>query len=77
MGHIIPDAKNCDGLFTKKKGFRVLDLKVMMLPLAMNTVVLEHVGLPLFIQQQNYSKQIDTIKTISSNHTLYKSRSSE
>ena len=55
---LLPDAKNCNSLLTKEKGLRILNLHVLMLPLAMNTVVLEHVGLlhqtnkqPLIIQQ--------------------------
>lgn len=36
---------NSDGLPSKEKGLFVLDLEVKMLPLTVNTVVLEHVGL--------------------------------
>lgn len=41
----IPNTKDSDGLLTKKKGIGVLDLDLMVLPLTVNTVVLEHVGL--------------------------------
>ena len=42
---LLPDTKNCNSLLTKEKSLGVLNLHVFMLPLAVNTVVLEHVGL--------------------------------
>lgn len=41
----IPVAKNSNWFLTEKKGLRVLNLKLMMLPLAVNTVILEHICL--------------------------------
>lgn len=41
----LPDAENSDGLLAKEKGAGVLDLDVVVLPVAVNGVVLEHISL--------------------------------
>lgn len=41
----IPAGMNSDGLFTEEKGLIVLNLEIMMLPLTVDTVILEHIGL--------------------------------
>ena len=48
----IPDAKNCDCLLTKEKGLGVLHFELMVLPLTVNTIILEHVCLQ---QTNNYN----------------------
>jgi len=53
----VPDAENSDWLLTEEKSFVILHLKLMVLPLTVNTVILKHVCL----------QQIDTIYTISQN----------
>lgn len=42
----VPDTKDSDGLLAKEKSLRVLNLDIMMLPLTVNCIILEHVGLP-------------------------------
>lgn len=41
----VPDAEDSDWLLAKEKGLLILDLEFIVFPLAVNTVVLEHVGL--------------------------------
>lgn len=45
MIYMLPDAKNGDGFLAKEKSLLILDLKFMMLPLSMNSVIFEHVCL--------------------------------
>ena len=49
----IPDTKNSDCLLTKEKGLGVLHFEFMVLPLTVNTVILEHVCLQQ--QTNNYN----------------------
>jgi hypothetical protein len=56
---IIPDTKDSDGLLAKEKGLRVLDLEFMMLPLTVNCIILEHVGLRTQTQSPNEKKPIN------------------
>lgn len=51
---MLPDAKNSDRLLAKEKSLLILDLKLMMLPLSMNSVILEHVCLPSTIITGKY-----------------------
>ena len=48
-----PAAKHSNLLLTKEKGLGVLDLDLMVLPLSVYTVILEHVGL----QKQNHTQE--------------------
>lgn len=41
----LPDAENSDGLLAEEKGVRVLHLDVVVLPVTVNGVVLEHICL--------------------------------
>lgn len=45
LKRILPEAENSDRGLTEEKGLLILDLKFIVLPLAMNTVVLKHVCL--------------------------------
>lgn len=42
---MLPYPENSDWLLTKEKGFLIFDLKFMVLPLTVNTVILKHVCL--------------------------------
>lgn len=53
----VPKAKNSNRLLAKEKGFFILNLEFMVFPLAVDTVIFEHVGL---------QEQITNIKEISS-----------
>lgn len=48
----VPDPENSDGLLAEEKGLGVLDLELMVLPWAVNGVILEHVGLKTTITTQ-------------------------
>lgn len=48
-----PAAKHSNLLLTKEKGLGVFDLDLVVLPLSVDSVILEHVGL----QEQNHSKE--------------------
>lgn len=41
----LPETENSDRLLTKEKGFLILNLELVVLPLAVHTVILEHIGL--------------------------------
>lgn len=51
----IPDSKNRDGLVTKEKGVCVLQLHIVMLPAAVDGVVVEHVHLPHTKKKKKHS----------------------
>ena len=48
-----PAAKHSNLLLTKEKGLGVLNLELMVLPLSVHSVILEHVGLQEQSQTQN------------------------
>lgn len=56
---LIPDTKDSDGPLAKEKGLRVLDLEFMMLPLTVNCIILEHVGLHTQAQSPNEKNPIN------------------
>jgi len=43
--HKLPGSENSYFFLTKEKGLSVLNLKFKMLPLTVNSVILEHIGL--------------------------------
>lgn len=59
LNNCIPGTKNSHRLLTEKKGFVVLHFKVMMLPMAMNTVVLKHICL-----KENGNQNINQVNNI-------------
>ena len=51
---MLPDAKNSDGLLSEEKCLLIVNLKLVVLPLAMDGVILEHVCLPSTITGKYY-----------------------
>ena len=64
---VLPDAKDGDWLLTEEKSLLVLNLKLMVFPLAVNTVVLEHVGLQ---QSNTESNQIKLLTQLIKNRLI-------
>ena len=59
----IPSTENGDCFFSKEKSLAVLNLNIVVLPLAVYTIVLEHVGLQLCIDINDREPSKDPTQT--------------
>ena len=56
-GNTVPESKDLDWCFTEKNGLVILNLNLMMFPLSMDSIILEHICLQFVHGKRSHSSE--------------------